>query len=77
MFLFKKLIHFLLIEAYHSLILKQRPVLGFLPCPNLYQVNSLFANLFDKRPTIHLNVALIEDVAGYALRSAVIFTESG
>lgn len=77
MFLFKKLIHFLLIEVYHSLILKQRPVLGFLLCPNLYQVNSLFANLLDKRSAVHLNITLIEDIAGYTLRSAVVFAESG
>lgn len=77
MLLFKKLVYLFLIEIYHCLILEQRPVLGFPLCPNLYQVNSLFANLFDKRPTIHLNVALIEDIAGYALRSAVVFAESG
>lgn len=77
MLLFKKLVYLFLIEIYHCLILEQRPVLDFLPCPNLYQVNSLFAYLLDKRPTIHLYVALVEDVAGYALRSAVVFAESG
>ena len=77
MLLFKKLVYLFLIEIYHCLILEQRPVFGFPLRPNLYQVNSLFANLLDERPAIHLNVALVKDVAGYALRSAVIFTESG
>lgn len=77
MFLSEKLIYFFLIEIYHGLILKKAPVLGFLPCPNLYQVNSLLANLLDKRTAIHLNIALVEDIAGYTLRSAVIFAESG
>ena len=77
MFLFKKLIYFFLIEIYHGLILEKAPILGFLPCPNLYQVNSLLANLLDKRTAIHLNIALIEDIAGYTLWSAVVFAESG
>ena len=77
MFLFKKLVYFFLIEIYHGLILEKAPVLDFLPCPNLYQVYPLLANLLDKRTAIHLNIALIEDVAGYTLWSAVVFTESG
>lgn len=77
MLLFKKLVYFFLIEIYHGLILEKAPVLGFLPCPNLYQVYSLFANLLDKRTAIHLNIALIEDVAGYTLWAAVVFAESG
>lgn len=77
MFLFKKLVYFFLIEIYHGLILEKTPVLGFFPCPNLYQVYPLLANLLDKRTAIHLNIALIEDVAGYTLWSAVVFAESG
>ena len=44
---------------------------------NLYQINPLLANLLDKRTAIHLNIALIENIASYTLWPAVIFAESG